>query len=75
MGLLSSAMGHLTGLSGAASVMLGPEDDGAFFEHACRTAPSAGALAARIAARARNCRRVVGSGIWGLPVAFSSCRW
>jgi len=38
-------------------------------------ATPAGAVAARIAARARNCRRLVGSGIWGLPVAFTPCRW
>jgi hypothetical protein len=60
-------MFHVTGFSGAASVRLGPEDDGPDFEHACRNAPNAGAVAARIAARARNCRRVVGSGIWGPP--------
>jgi hypothetical protein len=51
MGLLSSAIGHLTGLSGFAIVRLGPDDVGPGFEQAARKAPSVGAAAARIAAR------------------------
>ena len=68
-------------VSGAASVRVGCPDDGPDFEHAVRKAPRVGAVAARIAARARNCRRVgpccgpLGTGIWGLPVDFAACRW
>lgn len=56
MGLLSSAMSQVTGLSGAASFKDGVASDPEDPEppHAARNAPRVGALAARIAARVRN---------------------
>ena len=81
MGLLPSAMGHFTGLSGLAMVRVGPEEDedDPGFEQAARNAPSVGAVAASSAARAKNCRRFgpdpLGMGIVGLPGGFASCSW